>query len=106
MRRADAPAHAGYARGNDVRYRRNPAVDQETFEDELLLLDRASGTVLALNLPAAALWDALGWPQSLDDLARILVEAWPDQEMEWARAQASSTLDDLVAHCFVLRADH
>jgi hypothetical protein len=86
-------------------YRRSSEVDEETFEEELLLLHRTQRTVLALNPAAATLWEALRWPQSADDLVQLLVAAWPNQGIEWARTEVDAALAPLVDHQFILRVD-
>ena len=89
----------------DAVYCRNSDVDEEPFEDELLLLHRTTHTVVALNTPAAALWEALRWPQSTAGLAQLLVEAWPEKGAAWAHDQARAALQQLAVHAFVRRVD-
>jgi hypothetical protein len=96
---ASAPTATG------VVYRRSAEVDEETFEDELLLLHRSNRAVLALNQAAASLWQALRWPQSADDLIQLLLAAWPNQSVEWARTEVTAALAPLVDHQFIERVD-
>lgn len=69
----------------------------------MLLLHADSGTVVGLNEAAASLWEALRWPQSADDLAQLLVAAWPERSLDWARGEVEAALRPLVEHAFVIR---
>ena len=62
------------------------------FEDDLLVLHEASQDTVILNPTAAALWQALRWPQTLSDLVDLLVEAFPDQPRETLASQVEEAL--------------
>ena len=83
-----------------VTFRRSPEVDEEAFEDDLLLFQRENRSVIALNKAAASLWDALRWPQTPRDLASLLVEA--GIRASQAEQIVASTLDGLIAHRFAI----
>lgn len=103
---ADLRAERGAASATSVEiYRRSADVEQQAFEDDLLLLHGGNRVVLGLNEGAATLWEALRWPQSVDDLAALLVAAWPDRSREWARSEVVRTLAPLVEHGFLVRVE-
>jgi hypothetical protein len=84
---------------SEPRYVRAADVDEESFEDDLLLFQRAQRTVVSLNSPAACLWQALEWPQSERGLAALLVEAGVAEPR--ATETAATLLHVLVEQGFV-----
>jgi hypothetical protein len=91
------------ARDTAFAYQRSPDVDEETFEEDLLLMHRQRRSVLTLNQAAAVLWEALRWPHSDFDLAALIVEACPGTTMESALSQVSGVLQLLLEGDFVIR---
>jgi hypothetical protein len=84
-------------------FRRSADVDQESFEDELLLFQRSHRSVLALNASAAAIWDALAWPQTEADLAQLLVESGAAASESDAAPIVTDLIDTLRAHHCIVR---
>ena len=50
-----------------------------------------------LNLVGAALWDALQWEVSVDELTDLLLEVNPDQDKDALSKQISDVLSTLMA---------
>jgi hypothetical protein len=73
---------AGGAGVDKGRFQRIVNFVEGCFEDDLLVLHEASQDTVILNPTAAALWQALKWPQTLNDLVDLLVEAFPDEPRE------------------------
>ena len=86
-------------------FRRSTEIDEETFEEDLLLLHQRLRSVVVLNPTAAAVWEALKWPQSCSDLAELFVEACAGMDRDVAATQVAETVRQLVDLGFVLRAD-
>lgn len=84
-----------------VAYRQSQGIDEETFEDDLLLFQKADRAVMMLNKPAAFLWEALQWPHSPVDLRALLVEAGVTNSHARAAQIVASVLDDLIELEFV-----
>ncbi len=62
----------------NTRYRRVHTVEEEEFEDDLVVMHAVSHAVVTLNASARVIWEALAEPVSLDDLAALFAEAFPD----------------------------
>ena len=91
------------ARNMTFTFQRSPEVEEETFEEDLLLLHRGRRSVLTLNQAAAVLWEALRWPHSDSDLAALIIEACPGTTMESALSQVLEVLQPLLEGGFVIR---
>ncbi|MCB2228009.1 MAG: HPr-rel-A system PqqD family peptide chaperone [Desulfarculaceae bacterium] len=82
-------------------YQRIEEFTEGTFEQDLLVMHRDSEDTLMLNPTAAAIWEALQWPQSVDDLVGLLLEAFPRQPREELAAQVEQSLQTLLARGFI-----
>lgn len=86
---------------DDIVYRRLADVEAEPFEDDLVLMHGVSWQALALNAVAAALWDALAWPQSPRQLTALLAEALPERDEGELACEVRATLGRLLSHDFI-----
>ena len=75
-------------------YQRTDEFEQEDFAGELLVVQPQTQTSLMLNAAAAALWEALRWPQTAAELVEMLREARPLDPPEAAAQQ----VEDVLAH--------
>ncbi|CAK0768418.1 conserved hypothetical protein [Gammaproteobacteria bacterium] len=78
-------------------YRRNDDVQEETIEEDLILMHYPTLKAVVLNPIAAVLWDALRWPQSATDLASLLHEAFPQEDATAQHTHAEEVLAQLAA---------
>lgn len=89
--------HLPEMRPSMERYQQADDVEQETFEDDLILMHRRTLRAVALNPTAAVLWEALAWQMSAADLLDLLTSAFPDQPrdaLETALHETLALLDD------------
>jgi hypothetical protein len=82
-------------------YQRCANFEAETFEDDLILMHGVTWQALALNGRAAALWEALAWPQTPQQLATLLKEALPDRPAPELLKQVNAVLSELLSHAFI-----
>jgi hypothetical protein len=75
-------------------YQRVDEFEQEDFAGEVLLMHRHTQRALMLNPGAAALWEALRWPQTFRSLVDLLVEARPQDPPD----AAERTVEEALAH--------
>lgn len=71
------------------------------FEQDLLIMHRESQDTLMLNSTATAIWEALKWPQSVDSLVDLLLEAFPEQPREKLALQVGEVLKTLRSRGFL-----
>ncbi len=83
-------------------YQRIDNFTEGTFEQDLLIMHRETEDTLILNSTAAAIWAALQWPQSVNDLVGLLREAFPDQPREQLAAQVGEALKALRTRGFIV----
>lgn len=86
-------------------YTRDPQVLGETLDDDLVLMHPTTLQVVMLNPVAAILWDALRWPMSLADLASLLREAYPGEDVAGLENHVRETLSQLIANGLIHAAD-
>ena len=86
------------------RYRRIESFDSETFEDDLLVMHTDTRDTMVLNPTAAVLWEALKWPQSIEDLAGLLAEAFPSEDVSSLRTHVERVMGGLLCRNLVTRA--
>jgi len=55
-----------------------------------------------LNSTATAIWEALKWPQTIDDLLDLLLEAFPEQPREALARQVKEVLKTLRSRGLVV----
>jgi coenzyme PQQ synthesis protein D (PqqD) len=82
-------------------YQRSPCVEEETFEDDLILMHTETYKGVTLNVAAAVLWEALAWPQTPEALAALLQEAGPDIPAQEVASHVHTTLAVLLSHGFI-----
>ena len=76
-------------------YQRVEGFEQEDFAGELLVVQPHTQCSLMLNAAAAALWEALRWPQTVGELVDLLLEARPQDSPEAAARQVEEALTHL-----------
>jgi hypothetical protein len=84
-------------------YQRVEEFEQESFAGELLLMQPHTQRALMLNAAAAALWEALRWPQTSDGLVALLSEARPQDPPGAAERQVEETLTHFLEAGLVSR---
>lgn len=77
-------------------YRRSGAFDCETLDDDLVVMNTASGAVVTLNQPAQAIWQALEGGASGEELLATFREAFPKVAPERLRQDIGATLEALL----------
>ena len=80
-----------------VTYRRVDSVDEEEFEDDLVVMNTRNKVVVTLNGTARLVWDALAGEVTLDQLAELFAEVSPDAEQAVLRHDLTDTLESLTA---------
>jgi hypothetical protein len=82
---------------------KDPVVDTERLDDELILLHPTTLAVKVLNETAVVLWEALGTFATAEELAGLLDEARPELSDGESLACVRTFLDELVAAGIVHR---
>ena len=85
------------------RYRRSGRYESGVFEEDLLVMHKETMDTMVLNPPAAAIWEALKWPQSVSDLTELLSEAFPEENEEALRSHVKEVLEALLSQEFLLK---
>ena len=93
----DSPPHV-----SEELFQRVGDLETERFEDELLLMHNETRQTITLNPPAAALWEALRWPLSREEVASLLLEARPDEDEGNVRFHVDQLLDTLKSAGFIV----
>ena len=88
-------------KSSTVRYQRIDNFTQGTFEHDLLIMHQQTQDTLILNSTAAAIWEALQWPQSADDLTELLLEAFPQEAREQVAQQVADALKQFLTRDFI-----
>lgn len=78
-------------------YRRIGSVDEEEFEDDLVVMNTRTEAVVTLNGAARLVWDALAEDVTLDQLTTLFAEVSPDTEPAAVRRDLAATLESLLA---------
>ncbi len=86
-------------------YQRSPDADEERLDDELILLHRKTLQVRVLNSTATVLWDAMVIYHTAQELADLMLEAWPAMDASEALAYATQFLDSLTEAGFAVRTE-
>ncbi|MEJ0027158.1 MAG: PqqD family protein [Rhizomicrobium sp.] len=73
---------------------------ETAFDDGVMLCDVKSGGTLALNVTAAAIWEAVARPATVADIRRTLQQRFEVDDATCAQAVAA-TLADLQKYGFV-----
>jgi hypothetical protein len=86
---------AGQAPGRAPRYLANREVSRREEEGGTLLYDPDADEVTIVNATGAELLDALDEPRTVDELAGRLVAVFSGVDLERARADVLTFLDDI-----------
>ncbi|MFQ5785778.1 MAG: PqqD family protein [Alphaproteobacteria bacterium] len=76
-------------------YRRIAAVDEEEFEDDLVVMNTATHAVVTLNCTARVVWEALAEGATRDDLLALFATVLPGTAPEDLRRDIVATLTEL-----------
>lgn len=76
-------------------YRRVATVDEEEFEDDLVIMNTRTEAVVTLNGAARLVWTALVDSVTLEQLTALFVEAIPDADPTVIRRDIAITLESL-----------
>lgn len=79
------------------RFRRIDAYESGTFEEDLLVMHAETLDIIGLNPTAAALWEALKWPQSVESLTNLLTEAFPSEKEDVLKAHVREVMQTLLS---------
>jgi hypothetical protein len=79
-------------------YRRRSEVHEAPYDGELILYHPQNRHSVSLNKSAAALWEALAWPQTPSQLTDLLHEAQPTLPREECAHRAETLLSALLNH--------
>ena len=94
-----------HSRGDGgVRMRCADAVHARMFDDELIVLDLAKGEYFALDDIGARLWSGLLRGNTIEQIARDVVEAY-DVNLEQAAADLQCLTEELLAKGLLVRSE-
>ena len=79
-----------------ITYSRTTMFDQEEIEDELVVMERESQVVVALNPTGRIVWDSIAGGTSLDDIDDIFRKAHPELDSSALRRDIQGVLDTLL----------
>ncbi len=77
-------------------FRRVEHFDEEEFEDDLVVMNRETKAVVTLNPTARVMWDALAEQVSVDVIAGLFAEVFPNADGEAIRNDIEATLAELL----------
>ena len=66
-----------------------------SFEEDLMVMHVETRDTVVLNATGMAIWEALKWPQSINTLTEILMEAFPKQQQDALGSQVAEVLRTL-----------
>jgi hypothetical protein len=87
-----------------VRFRQIDSCETGIFENDLLVMNTETLDTIVLNPTAAVLWEALNWPQSLEDLAGLLSEVFTEEEKENLKTRVAEVLQALIIRKLLIKA--
>ena len=70
-------------------------VEEEPFDNDLILLSPVTQQVLSLNQSAAVLWEALRRWISAEELVQLMLEAFPDRSNKEVTTEVNTLLETL-----------
>ncbi len=76
---------------------RNPAVTVTELEGEFFLVEPDSGEIYYLDTIASGLWRATESGCSLEELAALMIAAFPETSAETIRADVERVVGEMVA---------
>jgi len=85
-------------------YRQKEGVSREAFDGDLLLMEAETQKVVLVNPVAGTLFDLLELPNTLDDLAAVLAEAFPEVPPESHRDSAAAMLREFLGAGLIIPA--
>ena len=88
----------------NIAYRRTSTFEAETFDDDLILMHSESWEAVVLNAVAAALWEALAWDHTPEQLRQLLAEGLPGESSESIKDQVTELLSKLLAQKLIVPA--
>ena len=80
----------------NIRYVRSTSVDEQTFDDDLLLMNQETKKVVVLNAASTVFWRLLDTPTSSEDLVCILNEALPNEALDNKKTSVNKLLIELL----------
>ena len=78
-------------------YRRTASFDQETLEDELVVMETESQAVVTLNPTGQMVWEAIAEAATAADVEAVFREAFPGVDPAALGRDVRAVLDTLVA---------
>ncbi|MEI7664848.1 MAG: PqqD family protein [Synechococcaceae cyanobacterium ELA263] len=84
-------------------FQQDPQVQATAVGDRVVLFHRHTQVTTILNPTGSRLWELLGAPLSVADLADALQDTHDSLTPERAGVDASTFLDSLLAHALVIR---
>ena len=78
-------------------YCRTNAFDQEELDDELVVMELESQSIVTLNPTGRLVWEILDEAASRDEILALIAEAFPDVDRDSLKTDIQAVLDTLVA---------
>jgi hypothetical protein len=88
------------------RYMRCKSVDEQPFDEDLLLMNQLTRKVVVLNAASTVLWRLLEAPTSSEDLTSILNEALPNEWIDNKKASVNKLLVELFNAGLIQQVNH
>jgi hypothetical protein len=79
-------------------FRRKADIQEAPYDGDLILLNPQNNHTVSLNPMAAALWEALAWPQTPRDLSDLVQEAAPTLSPEECVSRVDHLIASLLTH--------
>jgi len=77
-------------------YRRIQDTDEETFGDDLVVMNAKTQAVVTLNGTARVVWESLAAPVTADDLVALFVAAFPETDAAMLERDVEAALATLI----------
>ena len=79
-----------------IRYQRSLAVDEQTFDDDILLMNQKVQKVVVVNAVSAVLWQLLETPSSPQEFLSLLQQANPTGSIVEQKASLKALFEELL----------
>lgn len=82
---------------DETKFVRNPAVTETTLDDEVFLVEPASGEVFYLDAVTSGLWNLFAAPVALAEAKAAFSDAFPDEAPEKVADDVETAVADMRA---------
>ena len=83
-------------------YRRAGSFDQEELDDELVVMELESQSIVTLNRTGRLVWEMLEKATTCDEIQALIGDAFPDVDADVVKSDIQAVLDTLVAARLVI----